>query len=49
MRKLLVTLGVLGVLLGGCSHNLTLYPRDGSSVGQGVAQEAEESWGQVLH
>lgn len=45
MRKLLVAIGVCGSLLGGCSHNLTLHnltlhPRDGSPMGQGVAQEA---------
>jgi hypothetical protein len=40
MRKSLIAVSLLGSLLTGCAHNLTLHPRDGSPTGQGVAQEA---------
>ena len=40
MHKTLIAILVCVAFLGGCAHNLTLHPRDGGSIGQGVAQEA---------
>lgn len=40
MRKSLIQVALVGFLLTGCSHNLSLHSRDGSPSGQGVAQEA---------